>query len=98
MEDKVFPSSAVADLMQQQIVEGRLHTDAQNTLTPAQFARNRELQASIAGTRANPYFVIVDPATGKKIAEHALSGGWTTWYDSWATFVADTAKAVGRSR
>ncbi len=98
MEDKVFPSPAVAGLMQQFVVEGRLHTDAQNTLTDAQFATNRKVQADVAGTKANPYFVVVDPKTGAEIAEHKLSGGWTEWEANWKAFLEEVLVKSGRRK
>ncbi len=93
MEDSVFPSSAVAELMQKEFVEARVHTDTQNTLTEAQFAKNRELQEQLAGTKANPYFVVVDPESGKKIAEYSLSGGYTEWPDNWIAFLQGVVAA-----
>ena len=87
MEDKVFPSPAVAELMQKELVEARLHTDSQNTLTDAQFAENRRLQSELAGTKANPYFVIVDPDSGEVLAKGGLSGGYTEWPAVWTDFV-----------
>ena len=92
MEDTVFPSAAVAELMKEHFVEGRVHTDTQNTLTDEQFARNREVQAEVAGTKANPYFVMIDPATGKKIGEHALSGGFTAWEQNWIDWLSSFVK------
>ena len=96
MEDNVFPSEAVASLMKQHLIEARLHTDTQNTLTDAQFARNRELQSRIAGTRANPYFVLVDPKTGAKVSEFKLSGGFTTWEQKWIDWIESSARQQGR--
>ena len=49
MEDDVFPSPAVAELMKKFVVESRQHTDSQNTLTTEQFTDNRAAQAEIAG-------------------------------------------------
>lgn len=95
MEDTVFPSPAVAELMQKELVEARLHTDTQNTLTDAQFAENRRLQAELAGSKANPYFVIVDPHTGKVLKKGGLSGGYTEWPAVWTKFVND---AVAKRR
>lgn len=97
MEDSVFPSATVAALMQEHLVESRLHTDAQNTLTDAQFAKNKELQATIAGTRANPFFVVVDPHSGQKLATFNLSGDFSSWGEKWAAFVRRTARKAGRS-
>ena len=75
MEDNIFLEQAVASLMKQHLVEARLHTDSQKHLTDEQFANNREAQAELAGVKTNPYFVMVDPTTGEKVGEFALSGG-----------------------
>jgi hypothetical protein len=96
MEDSVFLETAVADLMSAQLVESRLHTDTQNTLTTAQFTKNREVQAEVAGTKANPYFVIVDPKTGEKVKEFSLSGDFSTWPAKWIKFIKQAAKKAGR--
>jgi hypothetical protein len=98
MEDSVFLEVAVADLMKKELVECRLHTDTQNTLTAEQFAKNREVQASIAGTKANPYFVMVDPNTGAKVSEFALSGDWSTWPSKWIDFVNEAVQTAGKTR
>lgn len=98
MEEKVFPSPAVAELMKKHLVEARLHTDSQNTLTDEQFATNKKAQAEIAGKITNPYFVIVDAKTGKKIAEHQLSGGFSQWEDNWKAFVTDIIAKAGRDK
>lgn len=97
MEDSVFLESAVADLMSKQVVEARLHTDTQNTLTDEQFAKNREAQATISGTKANPYFVIVDPKTGKIVSKFSLSGDFGSWPAKWVKFIEGAAKKAGRS-
>ena len=96
MEGTVFLDPAVAGTMKQHFVESRQHTDTQNTLTDAQFADNKKAQAELAGTLANPYFVVVDPHTGNKIAEHALSGGPSAWTPGWAEFLKGTLKKAGR--
>lgn len=96
MEDKVFPSPAVAELMQQHFVEARVHTDAQNTLSDAQFAANKKAQSEIAGTIANPYFVVVDAKSGKKLAQHKLSGGFAQWETNWREFLLQVLQQTGR--
>lgn len=96
MEDHVFPSEAVASLMKQHLVESRMHADSQNTLTDEQFERNKKDQAEIAGTIAAPYFVMVDPETGKKISEFKLSGGFGSWPDKWVAWIEQTARKAGR--
>jgi len=98
MEDIVFPDEAVASFMQEHVVESRLHTDLQGPLTDEQFATNRRLQDEIAdGTTANPYFVMVDAASGDVIMHHALSGHNVYWTENWLKFLQDAAKKVGRS-
>ncbi len=96
MENNIFLRPAVAGIMQANFVEARHHTDIQNTLTAAQFAANRKLQDEIAGTKATPYFVVVDAKTGKKIAEHALSGGPNAWEGNWLAFLQQALAAAGR--
>src|SRR5512134_3460531 len=96
MENNIFLRPAVAEIMKENFVEARHHTDIQNTLTEAQFAANRKLQEEIAITKANPYFVVVDPKTGKKIAEHALSGGPNAWEGNWIEFLQQVLKTAGR--
>lgn len=96
MEDKVFPSPAVAGLMKQFVVESRQHTDAQNILTDEQFANNRKDQAAIAGTKANPYFVVFDPKTGEKLGVFKLSGAYTEWGGMFVEFLDRMLVAAGR--
>jgi hypothetical protein len=96
MEDKVFPSPAVAALMKKFVVESRQHTDSQNTLTKEQFANNRAAQAKIAGTKANPFFVVVDPNTGDTIDTFKLSGNWTEWEGLWKDWLESVLKKTGR--
>jgi len=97
MENHVFLRPAVAGIMKQHFVEARHHTDSQSTLTAGQFEANRKLQAELAGTSANPYYVVVDPKTGKKVGEHALSGGPGVWEERWIAFLERMLKKAGRS-
>lgn len=96
MENNIFLRPAVAGVMQKSFVESRHHTDIQNTLTAEQLAANRKLRDEIAATTATPYFVVVDPKTGKKIAEHALSGGPNAWEGNWLAFLKDALGKAGR--
>jgi len=96
MENNIFLRPAVAGIMAKNFVESRHHTDIQNTLTIEQFEANRKLRDEIAETTATPYFVIVDPKTGKKIAEHALSGGPNAWEGNWLEFLNGALAAAGR--
>jgi hypothetical protein len=97
MENSIFLLPAVAGLMQEHFVEARHHTDSQNTLTVEQLAANRKLQAELAGTTANPFYVVVDAATGKKLGEHALSGGPGAWEGNWIAFLREMLQAAGRA-
>jgi uncharacterized protein YfdQ (DUF2303 family) len=96
MEDDVFPSPAVAELMKKFTIESRQHTDSKNTLTDAQFADNKSAQAEIAGTKANPFFVIVDPHTGAKIDTFKLSGGFTEWEGKWKVWLETVLEQTKR--
>lgn len=96
MEDDVFPSPAVAELMQKFVVESRQHTDSQNTLTTEQFTDNRAAQAEIAGTKANPFFVVVDAKTGAKLDTFRLSGNFTEWEGMWKSWLEGVLQKTGR--
>lgn len=96
MENNIFLRPAVAGLLRDGFVEARHHTDIQNTLSAEQFAQNRKLRDEIAATGATPYYVVVDPKTGKKIGEHALSGGPNAWEDNFREFLVQSLHAAGR--
>ena len=96
MEGTVFLDPAVAGTMKEHFVESRQHVDTRATLTEAQFADNTKAQEELAGTLAVPYFVVVDPKTGEKLAEHELSGGPQAWTSGWAEFLTETVKQAGR--
>ncbi len=96
MENAIFLRPAVAGIMQKHFVEARHHTDTQNTLTEEQFAANRKLQDELALTKANPFFVVVDPKTGNKLGTHELSGGPNAWEGHWIEFLEQMIKAAGR--
>lgn len=98
MENIVFLRPAVAGIMKQNFVEARHHTDSKNTLTEEQFAENRRLQMHWAESKANPYFVVVDPKTGKKVGEHALSGSTPDALElEWIAFLQSMLAAAGRN-
>ncbi len=97
MENSIFLLPAVAGLMQANFVEARHHTDTQNVLTAEQFAANRKLQAELAGTNANPFYVVVDPKTGTVLGKHELSGGPGAWEGGWIAFLQEMLQAAGRS-
>ena len=87
MEDEVLPSAQVAELLERNYVEARIHTDH-----PTQGTENRALQQSMVSFVASPYYVIVDPATGLQISQHQLSGvgdGWDQVRDRFAAFLRE---------
>ena len=98
MEDKVFPSPAVAGLMKRFVVESRQHTDTKNTLTDEQFAMNRKAQAEIAGSKANPLFVLVDARTGAKLDVFKLTGSFTEWEGLWLRWLEGALAKTGRGK
>lgn len=61
MENKVFPSPPVADVLHRSYVEARLHTDGTDHLE-----RILALQKELTGSVATPVYVLVDPRTGEK--------------------------------
>ena len=68
MEKRIFPRPAVAGALRDGFIESRLHMDAR--VVPEQFVK---LQAEHSGTVATPTYVVIDPATGKKLAFYQLS-------------------------
>ena len=85
MEDDVFPSTAVAELLENNYVEARIHTDHQS-----KGEAQRALQLEMVGVVAAPYYVIVDPTTGLQMGQHKLtgvSGGWDQIRDKFAAFL-----------
>jgi len=60
MERKVFPDPAVATVLTNKFVEARIHTDHED-----QGKANRALQLDMTQSRAQPIYLILDPATGK---------------------------------
>lgn len=98
MENIIFRKPAVAGVMKAHFVESRHHTDTQNTLTEAQFAKNHELQDRLAGTKANPFFVVVEPKSGKVLGTHSLSGGPSAWEGNWLAFLNQMIAAAGRAK
>jgi hypothetical protein len=65
MEDNVLPSAAVAEILNEHYVEARLFTDMEEH---PHHERILELQDELAGTLANPTYVLVDPASETKLA------------------------------
>ena len=84
----MFRRPAVRRVLYKGFVEARLHTDF-----GVNIERIRELQAELAdGNVANPYYVIVDPDTGRKL--RSFPGG-TLREKAWLEFLEKTVR-VGR--
>lgn len=87
MEDRVFPSPAVAELLERGFVEARLHNDHQTA-----GEANRALQKRLVGYVAAPYYVVVDPARPDvERDEHKLEGvsdGWDSITAKFRDFLA----------
>jgi len=62
MEDNVLPSPAVAEILNAHYVEARLFTDTEENIE-----RILELQARLAGSVANPTFVLLEPTKERKL-------------------------------
>jgi thioredoxin-related protein len=71
MEEAIFPLPAVAEQLRKHFIEARLHTDGEQRLDAKTDARNKGLQQEMTGSKANPYFVIYDPVTGKIVLRRA---------------------------
>lgn len=85
MEEQIFPDPAVAGILTSDYVEARIHTDH-----PDKGEAQRALQMNMVGLVAAPYYVVIDPATGMKLAEHKLEGvadGWDKIRDKFAAFL-----------
>ncbi len=90
-EEKVFPSPKVSSVLEEYFIEARLHTDGQENIE-----RIRQLQKELAKSVATPFYVIIDPVTGREIGE-TLGGVTST--DSFREFLLDGIAArerVGR--
>ena len=92
MEEDIFLRPAVAGVLKAGFVESRHHIDVKNTLTDEQLEANRKLADELAGTRATPQYVIVDPTTGKKLRSTALSGSFPSWEELMLGFLRGPAK------
>lgn len=64
MEGKVFPAPAVAEILERDYVEARLHYDY-----GPRPEENKRLQLEMTGSRANPIYVLFDPVLRKSIAQ-----------------------------
>jgi len=67
MEEKIFPRPAVAEELQKNFIEARLHTDRPGAVYEA----NIERQLKLTKSRALPIYVIIDPKTGEPLRKKA---------------------------
>jgi hypothetical protein len=72
VEEFIFPDPAVAGILEKHYVEARLHTDDQ--ANPERSARLEQLQQEMVQSLAQPYYIVIDPDTGKQLGKLAGSG------------------------
>lgn len=68
MEGKIFRLPTVGGLLRERYVEARLHNDDHEH--PELIEKITRLQDEMVKNRATPYFLVIDPATGKKLGVH----------------------------
>jgi hypothetical protein len=77
MEEQVFRLPTVGGTLRERYVEARLHADDKKT--PGVMERVQKLQDELAGSRATPYYLILDPTTRESLGRFPgpdlLSGG-----------------------
>ncbi len=66
MEKSYFFTDEFAEVLDQNYVEARLHTDKETT-PKAQMQRTLEKQREFVGHPSMPVYVVVDPETGKAV-------------------------------
>ena len=81
MENNVFPSPAVAGVLNKNYVETRLHTDGEENID-----RIIELQRELTGSVATPIYVLIDPDTDEKLGQF---NGSTFDEEEFADFLND---------
>jgi hypothetical protein len=88
MENTIFLRPAVAGILKKDFVECRLHVDVPGTLQPGQLEANRKVRTEFAaGNLTTPFYVIIDPKTGQRLAETGLSGGFANWESLFVDFL-----------
>lgn len=75
VEGVTFRDPQVAQALENRFVESRLHMDGEDVVQPTLFAQHRRLQSELIGTRAMPYYAILDPVTGEFLFRSHLRGG-----------------------
>ena len=65
MEVDIFPAPEVSGVLTREYVESRLHNDHPDDAKQQETIR---LQDELQGTRATPYYIVLDPVSGEKLA------------------------------
>ena len=76
----MFPSPAVAGILNEHYVEARLHTDGETNIE-----RILEVQRELTGSVATPIYVLVDPKSGQEVGQF---DGSTFDEDEFASFLS----------
>lgn len=71
----IFHDKDVAPELRTRFVESRLHMDGDDRVDPQLLAAHRQLQQELIGSRAVPYYAILDPRNGEFLFRSHLVGG-----------------------
>ena len=74
MEENVFPSGAVAPVLEENYVESRLHTDGDTNIE-----RIKQLQQDLTHSVSNPYYVIQEPDSGEVLETQSSASSQDTF-------------------
>ena len=75
MEGVTFRDPAVAVILKERFVESRLHMDGQDVVPPGRFMKHQDLQDTLIGNQAMPYYAILDPKNDEFLFRAHLRGG-----------------------
>jgi hypothetical protein len=89
MEKSLMPKPAVAGILNKHFIESRLHTDHPDEVTRE---RNKELQKELQGDPSLPYYMLIDPESGKV---YGTFGGMALQIDSFIEFLEDAVEESG---
>jgi len=93
MEVFIFPRPdlPIEPLLSEGFVEARLHTDGKTNIE-----RILELQENLAGSVANPIYVVLDPATEQELARYEGAALTDSQIESFAAFLRGTTQVAMR--
>ena len=89
MEENIFPLPAVAGILEEQMVEARLHTDLHDEV---QKQRNVDLQLELTESYTLPLYLVMDPETGEILGRR---DGSLTNEEAFAAFLREAAAKKG---